>query len=219
MTISSFRDCSILCYFVNVYAFAALSCLRQRGARGGAERNDCFPGTFTRQARIRRVLSLTPPNERPLGRVRERHEATTWAVAQNSGRGLESDMGPSGTCGRDRNGLPHIRPWETGTPMRNDQIAVMLRDFANRCLQWALVLEKEDEIPFPDVPVQLPGPDNASIPRTESPPNPGSGTFFQCPMCQLRKPWKLAVPPWPNAVCSDCFRAVQGQRRRGGPTP
>lgn len=75
--------------------------------------------------------------------------------------------------------------------MRNDQIAVMLRDFARRALEWAAVLEKDDA-PFPSRPV-------VEVPPTTT------GHFFRCPGCNQNREWHLERPRWIGALCSTCY--------------
>ena len=40
-------------------------------------------------------------------------------------------------------------------------------------------------------------------------------TLFVCPSCRQTKAWLMEKPPWPQAVCMDCFRArrVAGAQR------
>jgi len=106
--------------------------------------------------------------------------------------------------------------------MRNDQIAVLLRDFANRCIQWALVLEKEGETPFPDVPVKLP--DAATVAERIPSPSAASGTFL-CPgigepgdhelyVASHSASWHLQERgPWPGALCASCYGLIARAKR------
>ncbi len=43
-----------------------------------------------------------------------------------------------------------------------------------------------------------------------SPTHQSVGVSFRCPQCNRTKPWNLRRPPWPGAVCYDCFLALGG---------
>lgn len=123
--------------------------------------------------------------------------------------------------------------------MRSDQIAVLLREFANRCMQWAAVLETEEQdvqrfpdvlpplpvpvVPFPGVATsaaaQLPSPSTAGAFSHEHGPALTSyeaaarlPLTFRCPSCGQIRRWHLAKPPWPDAVCQTCYAERQDHR-------
>ena len=95
--------------------------------------------------------------------------------------------------------------------MRNDQLAVLLRDFAKRANQWADVLEKEEQGEGPLKPlvtlletpssVEERGPSTArSVPWRR-------GDYFFCESCGQRKQWFRNTAPWRGAICASCYNA------------
>jgi hypothetical protein len=111
--------------------------------------------------------------------------------------------------------------------MRNDQLAVMLRDFARRALQWADTLDGTvvHELTFEDTglietPPLTPPPayvtaDTLQVPTTSQTsvtPTTGSlpwrrGDYFFCEGCTLRRQWWKDSPPWRGAICASCYNA------------
>lgn len=69
--------------------------------------------------------------------------------------------------------------------------------------------------PGPAAPVPA-NPGGTTAAQTVVPPTPSAGLSFRCPQCNRSKPWNLQRPPWPGAVCYDCFLAGRGATRPGG---
>lgn len=101
--------------------------------------------------------------------------------------------------------------------MRNDQITVLLRDFANRCLQWAAVLDADappSEWPKvfyePHSGREGPGSDEPLAEEVPSGKDGTAGNSFLCPSCKVERHWHLSRPRWQGAICSDCYAKSRG---------